>query len=258
MVDLDTLGLSSRLVKALRAWAREWERLLGPAFEVRDEDAHERWLSDGRRLAERLQEEVGMRRRRCSRLEGRMHPKGALVCGTVCETIPMRSRVPTNRAGSQRLPHPRSVECGSASAWVGLFAEAAERRQHLSTRSREGPRRFHGPAKTCDGRALGSRHRCHPDQVDCLVGRSHRMTLGSPAPSRRSRNAWLLGVLWTNGRFGVGSDHRVVGVRAVRGGGLAPRFGPSIAWRRILAVHHQVGVLSQWWPPYRRSRLGAS
>ena len=59
MVDLDTLGLSSRLVKALRAWAREWERLLGPAFEVRDEEAHERWLSDGRRLAERLQEEVG-------------------------------------------------------------------------------------------------------------------------------------------------------------------------------------------------------
>lgn len=59
MVDLDDLPISQRLRDALRAWAREWERLLGPRFEVTEKDAHAAWLEVGRRHARHLQGELG-------------------------------------------------------------------------------------------------------------------------------------------------------------------------------------------------------
>ncbi|KRE62678.1 hypothetical protein [Nostocoides sp. Soil756] len=59
MVDLDRLPVSARLRDALRAWAREWERLLGPAYVVREKDAYAAWLEAGRRHARDLEAELG-------------------------------------------------------------------------------------------------------------------------------------------------------------------------------------------------------
>lgn len=59
MVDLDTLPISARLRDALRDWAREWERLLGKKFVVREKDAYAAWLTAGRRLARDLERELG-------------------------------------------------------------------------------------------------------------------------------------------------------------------------------------------------------
>ncbi len=59
MVDLDALPISDRLRGALRAWAREWERLLGPQFEVREKDAYAAWLAVGAKHARHLQAELG-------------------------------------------------------------------------------------------------------------------------------------------------------------------------------------------------------
>ncbi len=59
MVDLGRLPVSDRLRAELRAWAREWERLLGPQFEVREKDAYAAWLTVGRRHARHLQAELG-------------------------------------------------------------------------------------------------------------------------------------------------------------------------------------------------------
>lgn len=59
MVDLDDLPISTRLRDGLRAWAREWERLLGKQFEVREKDAYAAWLEVGRQHARHLQAELG-------------------------------------------------------------------------------------------------------------------------------------------------------------------------------------------------------
>jgi hypothetical protein len=59
MVDLDDLPVSGRLRDALRAWAREWERLLGPRFEVTEKDAYAAWLDAGWQHARHLQAELG-------------------------------------------------------------------------------------------------------------------------------------------------------------------------------------------------------
>ena len=62
MVDLGTLPLTAGLVTALRAWALEWEALVGwevARYAIVDESAHEVWQQRGRQLAERLQRELG-------------------------------------------------------------------------------------------------------------------------------------------------------------------------------------------------------
>lgn len=62
MVVLESLPLTDDLVDRMRAWAREWERLLGLAegrFAVVDETAYAAWLERGRGLAARLQRELG-------------------------------------------------------------------------------------------------------------------------------------------------------------------------------------------------------
>ena len=40
-------------------WADEWERILGPTFEVGEKDRYRRWLQAGRRHAVDLQRELG-------------------------------------------------------------------------------------------------------------------------------------------------------------------------------------------------------
>lgn len=62
MVALESLVVSDALVTALRGWAREWEALMGvevARYEIVDVVAHEAWQGKGRRLAERLQRELG-------------------------------------------------------------------------------------------------------------------------------------------------------------------------------------------------------
>ena len=62
MMDLDNLPVSVPLVTALRAWARDWETLMGvetSRYEIVDAVAEETWQRDGRRLARRLQTELG-------------------------------------------------------------------------------------------------------------------------------------------------------------------------------------------------------
>ena len=62
MVDLDGLAISSGLRAELRAWAREWEQLMGTAearYEIVDEEAHRLWKVRGGRLAAALQSELG-------------------------------------------------------------------------------------------------------------------------------------------------------------------------------------------------------
>lgn len=59
MVSLEELPISPRLRTALRAWAREWELIFGPAFEVREKDRYRQWLQAGRRLALDLLRDLG-------------------------------------------------------------------------------------------------------------------------------------------------------------------------------------------------------
>ncbi len=59
MVDLDDLQVSDRLRRELRAWARRWEELMGPAFECTDAAGYAEWRRRGRPLAGALQAELG-------------------------------------------------------------------------------------------------------------------------------------------------------------------------------------------------------
>ncbi|MFC7489360.1 MULTISPECIES: hypothetical protein [unclassified Knoellia] len=59
MADLEYLPISPRLRDDLREWAREWELILGPTFQVREKDSYRRWLAAGRRHALDLQKELG-------------------------------------------------------------------------------------------------------------------------------------------------------------------------------------------------------
>jgi hypothetical protein len=62
MADLDTLGVSDWLRDELRAWARNWEELLGVRehrYAVVDEAAYRVWRRRGWELSQRLQSEVG-------------------------------------------------------------------------------------------------------------------------------------------------------------------------------------------------------
>ena len=59
MVALEDLAISPRLRTALRSWADEWERILGPTFEVREKGRYRRWLQTGRRHSVDLQRELG-------------------------------------------------------------------------------------------------------------------------------------------------------------------------------------------------------
>lgn len=62
MAELSRLPLSDRLRGELRQWAREWEELMGvrdSRYAIVDEPGHQAWEERGRRLAERLQSELG-------------------------------------------------------------------------------------------------------------------------------------------------------------------------------------------------------
>lgn len=62
MVDLDSLPISEGLRTDLRAWAREWERLIGvreSRFRIVDKAAYAAWVRLGRVLAARLRTELG-------------------------------------------------------------------------------------------------------------------------------------------------------------------------------------------------------
>ena len=62
MADLSGLSLSDALRAELRQWAAEWEELMGVGesrYAIVDEPAHMAWETWGRRLAERLQTELG-------------------------------------------------------------------------------------------------------------------------------------------------------------------------------------------------------
>ena len=62
MAHLGELPLSDRLRAELRQWAAEWEELMGvreSRYAIVDEPGHTAWETQGRRLAERLQAELG-------------------------------------------------------------------------------------------------------------------------------------------------------------------------------------------------------
>lgn len=62
MADLEALPVSARLRTDLRAWAREWEDLMGTQqnrYTVIDDRAYDAWQRQGARLARALQGELG-------------------------------------------------------------------------------------------------------------------------------------------------------------------------------------------------------
>lgn len=62
MADLRQLPLSDRLRAELRQWAAEWEGLMGvreSRYAIVDEPGRVAWKTRGRRLAGRLQAELG-------------------------------------------------------------------------------------------------------------------------------------------------------------------------------------------------------
>ncbi|WP_345505493.1 hypothetical protein [Terrabacter aeriphilus] len=62
MVDLDTLAVSDWLRDELRAWARDWEELMGVRehrYAVVDDSAYRVWRRRGWELSQRLQAELG-------------------------------------------------------------------------------------------------------------------------------------------------------------------------------------------------------
>ena len=61
MADLDDLPISPRLRADLRAWAHEWELILGRTFVVREKERYQRWLASGQCHAKALQKELGPR-----------------------------------------------------------------------------------------------------------------------------------------------------------------------------------------------------